>query len=68
MDSQLQTLNVSDEIKREFTIDDTGKGKTTLRGMSRLLGISQVVMGSMPVVLIQSLAIAGIGLSIHNSN
>ena len=58
--SNLSTLNISDDIRKEFTIDSTGKGKTTLRGASRLLGINQLVLGSLPVALAQTLAEAGI--------
>lgn len=58
--SNLSTLNISDDLKREFTIDSKGKGITTQRGAARLLGITQPVISSPPVALIQKLAKAGI--------
>ena len=58
--SNLSTLNISDDIRKEFTIDSTGKGKTTLRGASRLLGITdKLVRPPLAVKLTQELRNAG---------
>ena len=56
----LSALNVSDDIKKEFSIDSEGKGKVTQRGAARLLGVTdKLVRPPLAVTLTQELHNAG---------
>lgn len=59
----LSHLNITEDLRKEFTADRSGKTKTTQRGATRLLGnIKDSILSpsSIPVVLRQNLETAGI--------
>ncbi len=58
--SNLSNLNISDDIRKEFTVDRNGKGKTTQSGAARLLGISQQATSKLPVTLLQDIETYGV--------
>jgi hypothetical protein len=57
----LSLLNISEDIRKEFTIDPDGKVRTTQRGAARLLGITdKLVRQPLAVTLTQNLAEGGL--------
>ena len=53
-------FDVSEDIRREFSIDSDGKVTTTQRGAARLLGVThRVLVPPLAVTLVQSLQDAG---------
>jgi hypothetical protein len=56
----LPALNISEDIRQEFSIDRNGRGKISQRGAAKLLGVTRKVVQEPSVTLAQSLRNAGL--------